>query len=153
LLITDLEEACRLSGEEDIKDAIEFFRRKGTGALIVTTGAGKVKLFSQGSLFKKVDYDEMPISNAVVKDLQNGKGKNGDTTGCGDNFVGGAIASVISQLQESSSLPDIKEAVALGVVSGGITTFCMGGVLIEKRPGEKKEIVDFYKNLYKDQLS
>lgn len=153
LLIVDQEEACRLSGRKDTEDAIEFFREKGTGALIVTTGARQVKFFSQGGLFNGINYGEMPVSKAVVDGLKRGKGQYGDTTGCGDNFVGGVLASVIAQLRDNISELSIEEAVALGVVSGGIATFYMGGVFAEEKPGEKKEIVSSYYNLYKRQIS
>ncbi len=153
LLIVDQEEACRLSGTKETKEAIEFFRKKGTGALIVTRGAENVEFFSQGSLFGKVDYGELPVSDAIVKDLLNGKGKDGDTTGCGDNFVGGVIASVVAQLQESASSLDIREAVAWGVVSGGVATFYMGGVFREENEGDKRETVSKYYNRYKKQVA
>ncbi len=152
LLIVDQEEACRLSGTKDTDDAIEFFRKKGTGALIVTTGAEKVKFFSQGSLFEKLHYGELPVSDAVVEELERGKGVDGDTTGCGDNFVGGVLASIVMQLEGETRLPDIKEAVSWGVVSGGITTFYMGGVFLGNSKGEKRKLVDRYYRLYQKQI-
>ncbi len=152
LLIVDQEEACRLSGTKDTDNAIEFFRKKGTGALIVTTGAEKVKFFSQGSLFEKLHYGELPVSDAVVEELERGKGVDGDTTGCGDNFVGGVLASMVMQLERATRLPDIKEAVSWGVVSGGITTFYMGGVFWENSKGEKRKLVDHYYRLYQKQI-
>jgi sugar/nucleoside kinase (ribokinase family) len=84
--------------------------------------------------------------------LKSGKRIGGDTTGCGDNFAGGVVASVISQLQESTLPLDISEAVAWGVVSGGITTFYMGGMLRENARGEKRGIFDKYYELYRKQV-
>ncbi len=153
LLITDLEEALRLSGEKRIEDALEFFRRKGTGALIVTNGTDHVRMFSQGGLFEKIDYDEMPISEAVSEDLKKDKRKKGDTTGCGDNFVGGVLASVVEQKLKKESVLDLREAVVLGVVSGGTTTFYMGGTYHEKEKGEKRKMLEPYLKAYLEQIT
>ncbi len=152
LLITDLEEALRLSGTSDVDAAIRFFRDKGTGALIITSGTDNVRLFAQGSFFEKTDYAEMPISKAVTEDLKKGKGNNGDTTGCGDNFVGGVIASVVEQMQNPGAVLNLKEAAMCGIVSGGTTTFYMGGMYQEKKTGEKKEMIAPYYELYKNQV-
>ena len=152
LLITDLEEALRLSGTSDVDAAIDFFRSNGTGALIITSGADNIRLFAQGNLFEKTDYTEMPISKAVSEDLKKGKGNNGDTTGCGDNFVGGVIASVVEQMQNPKAELDLKEAAMCGIVSGGTTTFYMGGMYQEKKTGEKREMIAPYFELYKKQI-
>lgn len=152
LLITDLEEALRLSGKSNINDAIEFFRGNGTGAVIITSGTDNVRLFAQGKLFAKIDYAEMPISKAVSEDLKKGKGDNGDTTGCGDNFVGGVISSVVKQMQNMETVLDLKEATICGIVSGGTTTFYMGGMYEEKSTGEKKKMIEPYYKLYKNQV-
>jgi sugar/nucleoside kinase (ribokinase family) len=151
LLITDLEEALRLSGMSNIDSSIDFFLNKGIGALIITSGTDNVRLFAQGDLFGKIEYAEMPISKAVSEDLKNGKGNNGDTTGCGDNFVGGVITSIVKQIQEPNTGIDLKEATTYGIVSGGTTTFYMGGMYEEKEKGEKKKMIESYYKLYKDQ--
>ena len=151
LLITDLEEALRLSGMSDVESAIDFFLNKAVGALIITSGTNNVKLFAKANIFEKIEYAEMPISKAVSEDLKNGKGNNGDTTGCGDNFVGGVIASVVEQMQKTNSSINLKEAVTYGIVSGGTTTFYMGGMYEEKEKGDKKKMIEPYYNLYKEQ--
>ncbi len=148
LLVTDYEEAIRLSGKENIDDAVSFFKNKGTGALIITAGVDNVRIFSQGKLFQRIEYAEMPISEAISNELKNGKGTNGDTTGCGDNFVGGVIYSMVSQLQSSNMPLDIKEAVSWGIVSGGTTTFYMGGMYKEETKGEKRKMIEPYFELY-----
>ena len=38
----------------------------------------------------------MPVSEKVIDERKNSQ--SGDTTGCGDNFVGGVIASVVTQI-------------------------------------------------------
>jgi len=151
LLITDYEEAIRLSGKNNIEDAIAFFKGKGTGALIITEGTENVRMYSLGNLFQNMKYAEMPISEAITEKLKQGNGNNGDTTGCGDNFVGGVIYSMVSQLQSSNMPLNLKEAVRWGIVSGGTTTFYMGGMYKEETPGEKKDMITPYYKKYKEQ--
>jgi sugar/nucleoside kinase (ribokinase family) len=111
----------------------------------------------------------MPVSEAVTQELK--KGHSGDTTGCGDNFAGGLIASVVSQLQHpvetrhatspnaaSPNAPsqeplDLIEACRWGVVSGGYACFYMGGTFFEQRNGEKRELLAPYYEQYKKQTS
>jgi len=152
LLIMDLEETLRLSGKSDLNDAMQFFRDKGTGAVIVTRGTDDILLYSKGTLFAAIDNMKMPISNSVSQDLMNGKGNNGDTTGCGDNFVGGVIASLVSQIQSDTHTLDLPEACSWGVVSGGTTCFYMGGMFEEKAEGEKIKMIEPYYELYKQQI-
>jgi len=151
LLITDFEEAIRLSGKTTLSEAIQFFRRKGTGAVIVTNGARNLRLFAGGSsLFRELKDTEMPVSEAVSKELK--KGHFGDTTGCGDNFVGGVIASLVSQLQQGANPLDLKEACMWGIVSGGYTCFYIGGTYFEKCRGEKRKSIVPYYEQYKRQI-
>ncbi|MCK5821023.1 MAG: carbohydrate kinase family protein [Bacteroidales bacterium] len=152
LLLMDLEEALRLSGKSNINDAMQFFRDKETGAVIITRGTENIVLYSKGSIFKAINHIEMPISDAVTKELKQGIASHGDTTGCGDNFVGGVIASLVSQLQSGISSPDLKEASAWGVVSGGTSCFYMGGMYEEKSDGEKRKMIEPYYKLYKKQI-
>jgi sugar/nucleoside kinase (ribokinase family) len=149
LLITNREEALRLSGKSDLKEAMDFFRTNGTGAVVVTNGAKNVNLFAnRNSLFYETRPTEMPVSAAVTAELN--KGTSGDTTGCGDNFAGGVIASLIVQLQENKQKADLQEACAWGIVSGGFSCFYMGGTYLQKEPGEKRKlIIPFYEEYIK----
>lgn len=152
LLIADYEEALRLSGKESLDAALQFFRDNGTGAVIVTNGSRNLRLFaSVGKLFRELNDSEMPISDAISKELQ--KRHFGDTTGCGDNFVGGVIASLVSQLQKNKELLDLSEACSLGIVSGGYSCFYMGGTYFEKIHGEKCKLISSYYEKYKNQIS
>ena len=96
LLIVDREEALRLSGSKDIPTAISFFAEKGAGAVLVTNGARDVYLWADSPLFGKVPMQTLPVSAAVGKALK--EGCKGDSTGCGDNFAGGVIASIATQI-------------------------------------------------------
>jgi sugar/nucleoside kinase (ribokinase family) len=169
LLITDSEEALRLSGEKTVAEALEFFKSSGAGAAIITNGARDISLYSSGKRFAGVEAT-FPVSEAVAEELR--QGRKGDTTGCGDNFAGGVIASVVAQLlRQKEGLPadtphtafdapskvpgggllDLSEACRWGIVSGGFTCFYMGGTWLEKYPGEKRELVAPYYEKYLQQ--
>jgi sugar/nucleoside kinase (ribokinase family) len=151
LLITDFEEALRLSGATTLDEAMQFFRANGTGALIITNGSKNIQVFSAGRLFTALKNLEMPISQTISDELK--KEHLGDTTGCGDNFVGGVIASLVSQLQNGIEKLDLTEACMWGIVSGGYACFYIGGTYFEKYPGEKRQlIVPFYEQ-YKIQIN
>ncbi len=151
LLIMDLEEALRLSGEADLNDAINFFRESGARAVIITSGTDDICMFSQGQLFRNIINTEMPISEAISKKLENEF--LGDTTGCGDNFVGGVISSLVTQMQQGSQLLDLNEAAIWGIISGGTTCFYIGGMYHEKYPGEKRKLIEPYYAEYKRQMN
>jgi sugar/nucleoside kinase (ribokinase family) len=149
LLITNREEALRLSGKSDLKEAMNFFRANGTGAVVVTNGAKNVSLFAnRNSLFYELKLAEMPVSAAVTAELN--KGTAGDTTGCGDNFAGGVIANLIVQLRKGEQKINLKEACTWGIVSGGFSCFYMGGTYLQKESGEKRKlIIPFYEEYIK----
>jgi sugar/nucleoside kinase (ribokinase family) len=145
LLITNHEEALRLSGKSKLKGAMEFFQKVGTGAVLVTNGAKNITLFAgESSIFGETKQTEMPVSDAISAELN--KSHSGDTTGCGDNFAGGVIASLVMQLQNNEKKINLKEAGIWGIVSGGFSCFYMGGTFHQKEPGEKqKRILPYYK--------
>lgn len=151
LLIADYEEALRLSGKKSLKEAMEFFREAGTGAVIVTNGAKDVILYAgKDSIFDETELMKMPVSAAVTEELK--KGSSGDTTGCGDNFAGGVMASMAMQLQQNRKKIDLKEACIWGIVSGGFSCFYMGGTYHEKEPGEKRQRLIPYYEAYLEQI-
>ena len=92
----------------------------------------------------------MPVSQKVTDELKHNK--NGDTTGCGDNFVGGGIASIVNQIQKGIKQPDILEACCWGIVSGGFACFYMGGTYLEKKAGEKLNKIKTYYEAYIRQI-
>lgn len=150
LLITDYEEALRLSGEHDIYVSIEFFQRQKVGSLIITNGSKNIFVWSSGEFFHKLDLIELPVSAEVGKKIR--IGTNGDTTGCGDNFAGGILAGLVMQLISDTKEPDLKEACCWGIVSGGYTCFYNGGTYLEGFPGEKIQQLKPYYESYKQQL-
>jgi sugar/nucleoside kinase (ribokinase family) len=147
LLIVSFEEALRLSGKSGIKEAMKFFKLNGTGAVIVTNGSQNIHLYAGSkSIFGELPFSVMPVSNSISRELK--MPHNGDTTGCGDNFAGGLIYSVASQLERGNLTLDLKEACKWGIVSGGYACFYMGGTYIEDEPGEKLRNITPYYNSY-----
>lgn len=150
LLITDQEEALRLSGEREPLNAINFFIENKVSSLMVTNGSKNIITWSDGKFFNASGIKEMPVSEKVITERKNIH--VGDTTGCGDNFVGGVIASVVNQKQNGSIHPDIQEACSRGVVSGGFACFYLGGTYFEGETGEKREKMEPYYEAYKKQI-
>jgi len=151
LLITDQEEALRLSGENDPVPALDFFRKNKVSSVIITNGSRNVVAYSDGRFFGYSDVVEMPVSQRVIDEIRNYR--EGDTTGCGDNFVGGVVASVVGQLFDGNKIPDLVEACCWGVVSGGFTCFYMGGTWFETETGEKLKKIKPYYESYRKQIA
>ena len=148
VLITDMEEAFRLSGRRTIDEAMEFFEKTGVGAVIVTHGAQPVHYFSKGASFVAASGHK-PVSEKVKNALRQHPEHAGDTTGCGDNFAGGVIASVAKQMIANPTQPvNLEEAIAFGVVSGGFACFYHGGTFYEAYPGQKRELIEPYDRDY-----
>lgn len=152
LLITNHEEALRLSGTTKSSEALEFFRTLGTKALIITNGAKNILMYaSRNSIFEEIRPVELPVSKAIAEELM--KGSSGDTTGCGDNFAGGAVASLVIQLQNHIKKLSLRETVSRAVVAGGYSCFYIGGTYIQKEPGEKRKLIQPYYEAYLKQLN
>lgn len=151
LLIADQEEALRLSGSKNPQEAIRFLKDSGVSSFIITNGSKNISAFSDGRFFNFHGLREYPVSKKVTARLQDNQG--GDTTGCGDNFVGGAIASIVTQLHAGIKHPSLQEACCWGVVSGGFTCFYMGGTYFENEKGEKLRKIMPYYECYKKQIS
>lgn len=151
LLISDREESFRLSGKHDMQSAIKFFKDNKVSSMIITNGSKNISVFSDGSFFNSSGYYEMPVSQKVLDECKNIQ--TGDTTGCGDNFVGGVIASVVTQLQNANRFPDLVEACSRGVISGGFTCFYLGGTYFEERVGEKQAKMEPFYDAYRKQIA
>ena len=139
LLIVDHEEALRLSGCTTIPEAMNFFIAQGTKAVLVTNGARDVYLQAVNSIFSELQLTTMPVSEAVTRRVK--QGEKGDSTGCGDNFAGGAIASLCWQLSQGREVIDLREAARWGIVSGGFACFYYGGTYFEQTSGEKLSLL------------
>jgi len=154
IIVADREEALRLTGEATIGRALAFFRSKGVGAAIVTDGSRDISLYSGGKVFSIVEKMTLPVSDAVKADIADPAVGKGDTTGCGDNFAGGILASMAEQLE--AGVPkgklDLVEACSWAVASGGFSCFHVGGTYLESRPGEKRAGIGRYYKLYRRQI-
>ncbi|MFW5683359.1 MAG: PfkB family carbohydrate kinase, partial [Spirochaetota bacterium] len=72
----------------------------------------------------------------------------GDTTGCGDTFVGGLVARLAEQMAAANTPAtgrpratarlSLDDAVRLGIASGAFCLTHLGGTWLEPRPGEKR---------------
>lgn len=143
VLIMDCEEALKISGQTTIETAAGFFVSSKVSSFIITNGVNNIFAWSGGGLFKKSPVFQLPVSEKVLFDLRTRPDLKGDTTGCGDNFAGGIIASAAMQLQDRKPGEfDFIEAISWGIASGGYTCFTIGGTYIEKSRGEKLKKVN-----------
>lgn len=153
LLIADREEAFSLSGMQSVDGALAFFKVHGTGAAIVTDGARDIRFNSDGSLFAPIEAGRLPVSAEVVNALRKAERPLGDTTGCGDNFVGGLLSAVAGQLGAGAARGklDMVEACTEAIVAGGFACFYIGGTYLEIEPGEKRRRIEALAQRYRIQ--
>jgi sugar/nucleoside kinase (ribokinase family) len=153
LLVVDHDEALRLSGGSTAGQALAYFLTQGTGACVITHGAEPLRLYSAGGLFLPLAETQLPVSEALREDIRAGRARGGDTTGCGDNFVGGLLAAMgRAFLDGKRDGLDLLEAAEWGVVSGGFCCFHPGGLFHQSRPGEKLARILPYLESYRQQL-
>jgi sugar/nucleoside kinase (ribokinase family) len=138
ILIMDNEEALRISGTGTSDEATEYFSGSGTSSFIITNGARDITAFSDGTFFRERGTFKYPVSSMV----NDGKLPKGDTTGCGDNFAGGIIASVAFQKCMTPNMnPELHKAMILAVASGAFACSYLGGTYYESRRYEKQELI------------
>jgi sugar/nucleoside kinase (ribokinase family) len=149
LMIADMEEALRLSGTTTINNAIDFFTEAGVGAMIITHGSNQLNFFADSNMFGKIAPATLPVSERVTAELRQNGGKEGDTTGCGDNLAGGVVASIARQIiNKPGKQINLYIALAMGIASGGYTCFYHGGTFYEEYSGQKQHIIESYYQMY-----
>ena len=154
LLIMDCEESLKISGKKSIEEAAQYFVDLDVATFVITNGAQDFYVYSNGRLFEKSDLKKLPVSQKVNEDFTHNPSSKGDTTGCGDNFAGGIIASLARQIKtEATGKLNLTEAIAWGVASGGFACYYIGGTYIEREPREKHTIVEIFKLQYLIQIS
>ena len=156
LLMTDAEEARKLSGLADLDDAARLLTSWGAGAVVITDGANGVRLVSGGKAFSASPLESMPVSTEPRRRAATINLESRDTTGCGDNFAGGVIANLALQIDRSAAPNrelDLREAVIDGIAAGAAAWFYLGGTWVERHPGEKAEMVNEHRQSYLAQLS
>ena len=151
VLVMDRVEALCHSGEAALDRAVAFFQRAGTGAVVVTDGLEPVTWWSSGRTCAAGE-GKLPLPAALLADKASGALPTGDTVGCGDCFVGGVIASLAQQRAKGGPL-DLRQAAVVGCLSGGIASTHRGGVFVERRPGERRALLERYRGPYDVQLA
>lgn len=145
ILIMDNEEAARISGSSTIAEVLNFFSKRAC-AFIITRGSDTILFKSDGKVFEK-DKGQLPVSEIVSQNILTKK-FHGDTTGCGDNFVGGVIVSIAEQIRNKKVKFNVRNAVISGICAGGFTCSYFGGTYYEKKTGEKKEKIALLEQAY-----
>jgi sugar/nucleoside kinase (ribokinase family) len=154
ILIADKDEALKTSGTAQAEEAIHWFLSQGTGAVIVTDGSRPVTFASEGKgIFFPLKLDSLPVCEAINRELAAHPKRRGDTTGCGDNFAGGVISSLAEQLSfNQKGGVDLRECAVQGTVAGGFACFTIGGTFYERYPGEKRERLAPYIEMYRKEI-
>lgn len=151
LLVTDLEEALRLTNTETIEDAARALISYGVGALIITRGALDMLVWSNGPLIRPCALSHMPVSAYMDALMEKDPSMRKDTTGCGDNFMGGVLVSLAKQLGSGKTQGiDMVDLCAWGASSGGFTCTYHGGTFHEQVPGEKAKLLEPVVRAYKE---
>lgn len=153
LLVVDREEALKISGEASPEAAMAWFLGKGSRAVVVTQGADDVLLGISHRRYLTPGCSSMPTcryADEVVAGLVEPR----DTTGCGDNFVGGLIDSIARQMAADGEAGlNLEEAVVSGIAAGSVALTCLGGVYYESKPGQKFEAMQPYFEAYHRELA
>jgi sugar/nucleoside kinase (ribokinase family) len=153
VLLMDCEEALKISGTSTIHEAAVYFELSGVSSFIITSGSQNLLAYSNGTLFKPMDISIFQVSSEIVRQLRMNPSAKGDTTGCGDNFTGGIIASVAIQINSRTRGEfDMIDSISWGVSSGGFACFYLGGTWFEKTEGEKKALIEPYRQKYLKQI-
>lgn len=154
LLVCDHEEALKLSGCDDVQSAVRHFLAGGIGAVVVTHGAHGYYLASQSDVFGRHPLQQRPVCQAVDEELDRTGRHVGDTTGCGDNFLGGILTSLAEQMVAGRQTElSLLNACAWGAASGGFACFYAGGTYLESVPGSKRAEVERFVTAYHEQVS
>ncbi|MBU4511190.1 carbohydrate kinase family protein [bacterium] len=153
IIIFNKDEALYYSGKQSLKEAIIYYKNNtNLEGFLITDGTNPVYVYGRGRI---CEFFDGFVKTAHIIDEEKIK-KNlplGDTIGCGDNFVGGIVASVAQQLNNSKSSIDLVKACILGNLSGGLTSTITGGIFKEKYHGEKKDLVKKYLGVYLKSLN
>ena len=150
LLVMDRDEALRLSGERELERALRFFASSGVGAFAVSRGGDPVLAWAGEGRFAPLPLRELLVSERASLERKRDRGR-GDTTGCGDNFAGGILASLALQMKAAAGKLDLVEALSWGVAAGAFTLGILGGTYYESRPGEKRALVASYREDWLEQ--
>ncbi|MEI7675452.1 MAG: carbohydrate kinase family protein, partial [Bacteroidales bacterium] len=97
LLLMDEEESLRISGATCRENAIQYYKQNGCNAFVITHGANPTYIYSAGKLFSPIET-HVPVCQWIWDEFLQYPERKGDTTGCGDNFTGAVISSIVRQM-------------------------------------------------------
>lgn len=153
LLIVDEEEALKLSGTTDVKEAANVLISYGAGALIITRGALDILVYSNGSIISQCSLTSMPVSRYMDELMGKNPSIRKDTTGCGDNFVGGVLVALAKHFLKKGNNPlNMRDVCAYGAASGGLTCTYHGGTFYETEIGEKAALLQPVVHAYRESV-
>jgi len=136
MLVCDEQEALRLTGTHLVEKAALELMKFGVGSFIITRGALPMLVWSRGMLIEKTMLKFFPVSAYMDELMEKDPSLRKDTTGCGDNFLGGVLVSIAQQLGKLKPL-SMVDICAWGAASGGFACTYHGGTYVEKEHGEK----------------
>ncbi|MDC7245313.1 MAG: carbohydrate kinase family protein [Sphaerochaetaceae bacterium] len=151
VLIMNYHEALYYSGTTSLNEAISYFKKSQVNSFIITHGIEPTFVYGSAPHFYPIEQ-MIPIVDEIDTDKKMGKLPTGDSVGCGDNFVGGVIASIAVQMEQGKKRFDLFESVISGNLNGGITSTVKGGTFYESYAGEKKKLCEFYETKYRKRL-
>ncbi len=152
LIVTDAEEARRLTGARVPADAVRRFLEWGSGAAVVTSGADPVTFGASEGRFREAAVATLPVSDEVRRLADTTDPAARDTTGCGDNFMGGILSSIALQRKSVTAPLDLTEAAIDGVCAGAAAWFQLGGTYVEPEPGAALSRIERLRSAYRKQV-
>lgn len=152
ILVCDEVEALKLTGTQTVERAAQKLMGFGTGSFIITRGALPMLAWSSGVLIEPTALTTFPVSAYMDKLMEQDPSLRKDTTGCGDNFLGGVLVSIVRQ-KERSSLLSMTDIFTWGAASGGFACTYHGGTYLEAEPGEKEKQLLVVVQAYKESCS
>jgi sugar/nucleoside kinase (ribokinase family) len=153
LLVGDAEEIRGLAGSApaDVEACVESLLARGLTAVVVTRGAEPVYYRSIGGIFGEC-RGYVAQHPGLVESTLDRHANPGDTSGAGDNFLGGLLTDFIHQILSDDFFPKgephverelleivplrLRRAIEFGNLAGGLACLQRGGVRIEKTTGE-----------------
>lgn len=152
LLVASEDEAAKISGRSDARAAVAELFARGLTAAVITRGAGAIYYRSIGGIFGQSE-GEAPASDALTRAARDRAANPGDTTGAGDNFLGGLLAQLMFQILADDFFPKgevhlerellqmnplhLRKAVDFAALAGGLACLQYGGIHVEKAYGER----------------
>lgn len=151
LLITDQDEALRLSNESTTEAAITFFIDKKVPAFIYQWFKSCNSIF-QRATFQRIGLGKIPCFPANCQRTEK-TNKSGDTTGAGDNFVGGVIVSIVNQLQPEKRNSVLRRRFPGELFRVVMLVFTWERTYFEQENGEKLNKIKPYYEFYQQQIN